>query len=113
MFKKLTTQQGKDISVAAALQKRFSNIIIYVKIVGKIPDQHLSVWLFSNPGHKVQILIESIGHICPVVADLQISKSPRVQQENLERHYNRVVGRSVVWSVATLGPAGYNSLIPF
>ena len=32
----------------------FSNIIIYVKIVGKIPDQRLSVWLFSNPGKKDQ-----------------------------------------------------------
>ena len=35
---------------------QFSNIIIDVKIVGKIPDQHLSVWLFSNPGEKVHIL---------------------------------------------------------
>ena len=26
----------------------------YVKIVGKIPDQHLNVWLFSNPGDKVK-----------------------------------------------------------
>ena len=35
------------------LFRQFSNIIIYVKIVGKIPDQLLSVWLFSNPGDKV------------------------------------------------------------
>ena len=28
--------------------------IIYVKIVGKIPHQHMNVWLFSNPGDKVQ-----------------------------------------------------------
>ena len=33
---------------------RLSNIIIYVKIVGKIPDQHFNVWLFSNPGDKAQ-----------------------------------------------------------
>ena len=46
---------------------QFSNIIIYVKIVGKIPDQHLSVWLFSNPGDKVHILVESMGQICLVV----------------------------------------------
>ena len=39
----------------------FSNIIIYVKIVGKIQDQHFSVWLFSNPGDKVQVLVESTG----------------------------------------------------
>ena len=46
---------------------QFSNRIIYVKIVGKIPDQHLSVWSFSNPGDKVQILVQSTGQICPVV----------------------------------------------
>ena len=44
---------------------QFSNKIIYVKIVGKIPDHHLNVWLFSNPGDKVQILVESTGQICP------------------------------------------------
>ena len=31
-----------------------NNIIIYVKIVGKIPDKHLDLWLFSNPGDRVQ-----------------------------------------------------------
>ena len=49
---------------------KFSNIIIHVKIVGKILDQHLSVWLFSNPGDQVQILVESMGQICPVVLHL-------------------------------------------
>ena len=49
---------------------QFSNIIIYVKIVGKIPDQHLSVWLFSNPGDKVHILVETTGQICPIVLHL-------------------------------------------
>ena len=33
---------------------KFSKIIIYAKIVGKIPEHHLNVWLFSNPGDKVQ-----------------------------------------------------------
>ena len=55
---------------------QFSNIIIYVKIVGKIPDQHLNVWLFSNPGDKVQILVESTGQICPVVLHLFWTLSP-------------------------------------
>ena len=49
---------------------QFSNIITYVNIVGKIPDQHLSVWLFSNPGDKVQIHVERTGQICPVVLHL-------------------------------------------
>ena len=46
---------------------QFSNKIIYVKIVGNLPDQHLNVWLFSNPGDKVKILVESTGQICPIV----------------------------------------------
>ena len=46
---------------------QFSSIIINVKNAGKIPHQHLSVWLFSNPEDKVQILVESMGQICPVV----------------------------------------------
>ena len=49
---------------------QFPNIIIYVNIVGKIPDQHFSVWLFVNPGDKVQIVVESMGQICPVVLHL-------------------------------------------
>jgi hypothetical protein len=49
---------------------QFSNIITYVMIVGKFTDQHLSVWVFSNPGDKVHILVESTGQICPVVLEL-------------------------------------------
>ena len=55
---------------------QFSNIIIYAKNVGKIPDQLLSVWLFSNPGDKVQILAESTGQICLVVRHLFLTLSP-------------------------------------
>ena len=55
---------------------QFSNIIIYVKIVGKILDQLLSEWLFSNPGDKDQILVESMGQICPVVLYLFWTLSP-------------------------------------
>ena len=47
-----------------------SNIIIYVKIVGKIPNQHLSVRLFFNPRDKLQILVESTGQFGPVVLEL-------------------------------------------
>ena len=49
---------------------QLANIITYVKIVGKIPDQYLSVWLFSNPMDKVQSLVKSNGQICPVVLHL-------------------------------------------
>ena len=46
---------------------QFSNIIIYVKIVGKIQDQNLSVRFFSNQGDKVQILVEITEQNCQVV----------------------------------------------
>ena len=46
---------------------QLSNIIIYVKIAGKISDQHLNVWLFSNPGDKVQKRWRPTGQICPVL----------------------------------------------
>ena len=55
---------------------QFSNIIVYVKIVGKIPDQDLSVWLLSNPRDKVQILVEGMGQIFPVVFHLFWTLSP-------------------------------------
>ena len=55
---------------------QFSNIVIYVKIVGKIPDQPLSVWLFANLGEKVQILVESTGQICTVVVHIFLTVPP-------------------------------------
>ena len=61
---------------------QFSNIFIYVKIVGKIPYQHLSVWLFSNPGDKVQILVEITGQICPVVLHLFWTLSPGFENDH-------------------------------
>ena len=44
---------------------QFSHIIIYIRVHGKMPDQQFKVWLFSNPGEKVLILVESRGQICP------------------------------------------------
>ena len=34
----------------------------------KIPDQHLSLWSFSNPGDKVQNRWRTAGQICPVLS---------------------------------------------
>ena len=47
---------------------QFSNIIIYVKIVGRIPNQHLNIRLFSNPRDKVQKRWRTMGQICPVLS---------------------------------------------
>ena len=45
----------------------------------KIPDQDLNVWSFSNPGDKVQILVEIMGLICPVVLHLLWTLSPEFE----------------------------------
>ena len=49
------------------LFQQLSNLTPYVKVVGKILDQHFNVSMLSNPGKKVLILVESNGQICPVV----------------------------------------------
>ena len=55
---------------------QFSNILIYVKIVEKLPDQHLNVWLFSNPGDTVQKRWRTTGQICPVLSTRIWTLSP-------------------------------------
>ena len=57
----------------------FSNLIIYVKIVGKILDQHLNKLLFSNPGDKVQKIWRTIGQICPVLLTRIWTLSPGLE----------------------------------
>ena len=42
---------------------QFSNINIYIRVHGKMPDQHFKVLLFSNPGEKVLIIVKSRGQI--------------------------------------------------
>ena len=68
----------------------FSNIIIYVKIVSKTPDQHLNVWLSSNPGDKVQILVESMGQICPIVLHLFWTLSPGFENKHMFKFWSGI-----------------------
>ena len=46
---------------------QFSNIIMYIRVHEKMPDQNFKVLLFSNPGEKVLILVKSRGQICPLL----------------------------------------------
>ena len=69
---------------------QFSNIIIYVKIVGKIQNQHLSVWLFSNPGEKFQILVESTGQINPIVLHLLWTLSPGFVKNHTFKYWSDI-----------------------
>ena len=50
---------------------QFSNINIYVKIVGKIQDQQFNVSLFSNPGDKIQKRVKPMGQIRTVSPELE------------------------------------------
>ena len=40
---------------------------MYIRVVGKIPDQHFNIKLSSNPGENVLILVKSRGQICTIV----------------------------------------------
>ena len=61
---------------------QFSNINIYVKIVGKIPDQYLNVCLFSNPGDKVQKRWRIMGQICPILSTRFWTLSPGLENSH-------------------------------
>ena len=43
---------------------------MYIRVVGKMQDQHFNVKLSSNPGEKVLILVKSRGQICTIVFHL-------------------------------------------
>ena len=58
------------------LFRQFFDITIYIRVVVKMAEQHINVSSFSNPGHKVRILVESRGRICPVVFHLFRTLSP-------------------------------------
>ena len=49
------------------LFRQFSNLTTYVSVFGKLLYQHFNLSLFSNPGVKVLILVESMVQICPLV----------------------------------------------
>ena len=56
-----------------------------------IADQHLSVWLLSNPGDKVQILVESMGQICPVVLHLFWTLYPGFENNHIYSNVDLVL----------------------
>ena len=81
------------------LFRQFSNIIINVKIVGKIPDPLLSVWLFSNPGKKVQILVESTGQICLVVLHLFWTLSPGFGNNHKFKFWSGIIPKILTYMI--------------
>ena len=66
---------------------QFSNKIIYVKIVGKIPDQHLNEGFFPNPGDKVQKRWNTMGQICPVLSTRIWNLSPGLENKHTLKYW--------------------------
>jgi hypothetical protein len=64
------------------LFRQFSNLTIYVKVVGKLLDQPFDVLLFSNTREKFLILVESRGQICPIVFLLFRTISPGLENND-------------------------------
>ena len=67
---------------------QFSNMTTYVRVVGKMQDQHFNVWLFSNPRDKVLILVESRGQIWPIVFLLFWTLSPGLEKKDELKCYS-------------------------
>ena len=60
---------------------------MYMKIVEKIPDQHLNVWIFSNLEDKVQKRWKTTGQTCPVLSTRIWTVSPGLEntiQSNID-----------------------------
>ena len=60
---------------------QFSNMTMYVRVVGKMQNQHFNVWLFSNPVDKVLILVKSRGQICSIVFLLFLDIVPWIGEQ--------------------------------
>ena len=62
-----------------------------LKMYGKMRDQHFSVLLFSNPWDKGLILVESRGHICPVVFCLFRTLSPELEYTTPLKYWSDIL----------------------
>ena len=70
------------------LFQQFSNIIAYVIVVGGIPNKNFNAPFFFNPGDKVLNLVESRGHICPVVVHLFGTLSPGLENKDAMKFWS-------------------------
>ena len=70
MNKNVVPWIGEKPYILVLFQLFFSYVTPYIRVFGKMPEQHYNVPLFSNPGDMVLILVESRGLISPVVFHL-------------------------------------------
>ena len=61
-----TIKKHDNLSHIGLLFRKFSNITLYVSCVAKMSKLLFTKLLFSNPGDKVLILVESTGQIYPI-----------------------------------------------
>ena len=51
------------ITIHSNVNLVFSNNLDLYNYIGKLPEQHFSVWLFSNPGDKIVFLLFDVARI--------------------------------------------------
>ena len=72
------------------LFRQFSNITIYVRVVGKMHNQHFIVLLFSNPGDKVQKRWKIIGQMCPLLSKRIMTLSPGFKNNDALKYWSGI-----------------------
>ena len=83
---------------------QFSNIIIYVKLIAKLPDQHLNLLLFSNLRDKVHKRWRTTGQICPALSTRIWTLSPVLQKNHTLKCWSGIFQQSwhirLRWKIA-------------
>ena len=79
--------------------KFFRNITIYLRVVGKMLDQHFIVLLFSNPGDKVLINVVRRGQIGPVVFNFFKTLSPGLKNKSILKCWSAIFPTTLIYMV--------------
>ena len=82
-------------------------------MVGKIPDQHLHVWLFSNPGDKVQKRWSTTGQIRPVLSTRIWTLSPGLENNNTVKCWSGIFPTILTYIQGTKFYSCWNLLKPW
>ena len=81
---------------------QFSNITIYIRVHGKMPQQHFKLLLFSNPGYNFLVLVESRGQICPVVSHLFKTLSLGLEKNNTLKCWSSIFPETLIYMVMVI-----------
>ena len=64
-----------------------------------MPNQHFRVLLFSNPGDKILILVESRGQICLIVFHIFRDLSPGLEENYKLNGWSSIFLQTLVYMV--------------